>query len=101
MGEAEPAQLCLHVRHVRVRRDPRMLPGLDRVEVGRQAEGVVGERVHDIAPAHALVATVDVGAEVAQGMSDVESRARGVGEHVHDVEGFPLAEVGRRSVRGR
>src|SRR5699024_9638146 len=79
----------------------RVLPGLDRVEIGRQTEGVVGQGVHDVVPAHPLVAAVDIGAEVSQRMADVQPGARWVREHVRDVERLARTEVGGRAVGRR
>ena len=51
---------------------------------GRQPEAVVAEGMQDVCPGHALVAGKDVGGDVAEGMADVQTRARGVGEHVEN-----------------
>ena len=100
MGQAQATQLLGHVRDIGIGGDARVLPGLHRVEIGGQSEGVIGQSVHDIVSAHALVTAVDVGTEVAQRVADVQSHAGGVREHVHDVQGLALAEVGRRT-KGR
>ncbi len=84
--EPEPAQLAPHRGDVLVSRDPRVLPGLERVLLGRQPERVVPHRVEHVVARHALEARVDVGADVAEGMADVEPGAARVREHVEHVE---------------
>ena len=101
VGQPQATQLLGHVRDIGVGGDARMLTGLHRVEIGGQPEGVIGQGVHDVVSAHPLVAAVDVGAQVAQRVADVQSRTGGVREHVHDVEGLASAEVGRRTVGRR
>ena len=86
MAEAERPQLAAHVGDVRLGRDPRVLAGLHRVLLGRQAEGVVAHRVQHVVAGHPLVAGVDVGADVAERVADVEPVAAGVREHVEHVE---------------
>ncbi len=63
-----------------------VLPGLDGVLLSRQTVGVVAHRVQHIKSALALVARVDVGGYVAQGVTHMKSRPRGVREHVEHVE---------------
>ena len=84
--EPEPAQLAPHRGDVLVSRDPRVLPRLERVLLGRQSERVVPHRVEHVVARHALEARVDVGADVAEGMADVEPCAARVREHVEHVE---------------
>ena len=64
----------------------RVLPRLDGILLGGQPEGVVPHRVEDVETLEPLVARVDVGSDVAQRMAHVQPGARGVGEHVQDVE---------------
>ena len=76
VAEPERPQLAAHVRDVRLGGDPRVLAGLHRVLLGREAERVVAHRVQDVVPAHPLEAGVDVGADVAERVADVEARRR-------------------------
>ena len=63
-----------------------MLARLDGILLGRQAEGVVAHWVQHVEAAEPLVAGKNVRGDVAQGMADVQSRARRVREHVQDIE---------------
>ena len=63
-----------------------MLASLDRVLLGRQAEGVPSHRVEDIVPLEAAVAGEDIGGRVSLDMADMEAVAARVGEHVEHVE---------------
>src|SRR5262245_19789206 len=91
VAEAEHLELALERRDV-VRRRPRgMLPRLDRVLLGRQAERVPAHRVQHVVAAHAPGARHDVGGGVPLGMADVQTDAGRVGEHVEDVALGPAA----------
>src|SRR5215831_13532468 len=63
-----------------------MLPRLDGVLFGRQAEGIKAERVQDSAAVHAKVAGKDVRRDVAERMPDVQSFAGWIRKHVDNVE---------------
>ncbi len=90
--EAERPQLAPHVGDVRLGGDPRVLAGLHRVLLGREAEGVVAHRVQHVVAAHAHEARVDVGADVAERMTHVEARTTRVREHVEHVELPPVGD---------
>ncbi len=75
-------------------RDGGVLPGLDGVLLGGQAECVVTHGVQHVESLEPLVARIDVRGDVAQRMADVEPGPRGVGEHVEDVA------LGTRGVGG-
>lgn len=83
--QAQPAQLPRHVLHGGLGRLPGVGAAADRVLLGGQAEGVEAQRVQHVVPAHALVAGVDVGGDVAERVPHVQPGPGGVGEHVHDV----------------
>lgn len=57
--------------------------GLHGVLLGRQAEGVEAQGVQDVVAVHPLEAGVDVGGDVSQRVTDVQTCARGIREHVH------------------
>ncbi len=82
VGEAQPAQLAAVVGDVELGGDARVLPGLDGVLLGGQAESVETHRVQHVVPGHALEAGVDVGADEAQRVADVQARPGRVREHV-------------------
>ena len=86
VAEAERPDLPGEVGDVRLRRDARMLAGLDRVLLSRQAEGVPAHRVQDVLTLRTAEAREDVGGGVALGVADVEAGAGGIREHVEDVE---------------
>ena len=92
MVDAQPAQLGADRRDVGLGGDPRVLPGLDGVLLGGQAEGVVAHRVQDVVAVHPPEPAGDVGAQVAQRVADVQPRARGVREHVHHEELGPVGD---------
>ena len=84
--EPHALHLPAEVRHVLGRGDPRVDPGLDRVLLRRQAEGIPAHRVEHVEAAHPLHARHDVGGDVALEVTDVEPRARWIREHVEAVE---------------
>jgi hypothetical protein len=86
VAEAERLELPPERLGVVLGRDRRVLPHLDRVLLGRQAERVPTHRVQDVVAAHAPVPRDDVGRRVALGVADVEAGPRRVREHVEDVE---------------
>ena len=81
-GQAQAPQLAPHRGDVLLGGDPGVGAGLDRVLLGGQAEGVVAHRVQHVVARHALEAAEDVGADVAERMADVQTRAARVREHV-------------------
>src|SRR4029453_15361551 len=89
--EAEHLELTLERRDVVGRRPRGMLPGLDRVLLGRQAEGVPAHRVQHVMAAHAPGARQDVSGGVPLRMTAGQSDAGRVGEHVEDVALGPAA----------
>jgi len=91
VAEAEHLELTLERRDV-VRCRPRgMLPAFDRVLLGRQAERVPAHRVQHVVAAHEPGARHDVGGGVPLGMTDVQTDAGRIGEHVEDVALEPAA----------
>ena len=90
--DAQPAQLRADRRDVGLGGDPRVLPGLDGVLLGGQAEGVVAHRVQHVVAVHPAEPAGDVGAQVAQRVADVQPGARGVREHVHHEELGPVGD---------
>ena len=66
--------------------DARMLARLDRVLLGRQAEGVEAHRVHHAPALHPRRAAHDVGRRVTFRMPHVQPVAAGVRKHVERVE---------------
>jgi hypothetical protein len=86
VAQAQAPQLAPHVDHVGLGGDTGVLAVLDRVLLGGEAEGVEAHAVQHVVALHAHVAGVDVGADVAQWVPDVEPGAARVGEHVEHVE---------------
>ena len=82
--QAQPIELAGHVRDVVLGIDSRMLTGLAGMFLGGQAEGVEPHSVQHVETRHALEAGVDVGGDIAEWVTDMEARSRGVREHVHD-----------------
>ncbi len=103
VAEAETAQLPAVVVDVGLGGDGRMLSGLHRVLLGRQAERVEAHRVHHVVAGHPLVAAVDVGADEAQRMADVQTGAGRVREHVEHEDllrtAGDLGGIGKRARR--
>ena len=101
VAEAERFQLALEGDDVRLGGDARVLAGLDGILFGGQAEGIPTHRVEDVEALAHLGAADDVGGGVAFGVADVESAARGIGEHIEDEElRLGGIEVGVTGVRG-
>ena len=63
-----------------------MLAGLDGVLLGGQTKGVPAHRMEHIVAERAFIAGEDIGGGVAFRVSNVQTRAGRVGEHVEDVE---------------
>jgi hypothetical protein len=77
-----------------------MLAGFDGVLLRRQAEGVPAHRVQHVEAGHLLEAANDVRGGVALRMTDVQTRAAGIREHVeHEVLRLRGIEVGITGVR--
>ena len=91
VAEPQRSELAAHVGDVGFGSGSRVLAGLHRVLLGGQAEGVVAHGVQDVVASHAHEPGVDVGADVAEGVADVQAGAARVREHVEHVE---LAAVG-------
>ena len=64
----------------------RVLAGLDGVLLGGQTKSVVAHRVQHVEALLPFVAGVDVGSDVAKGVTDVQSRTRRIGEHIQNIE---------------
>ena len=105
MAQPQPAQLLQEDLDVAVGGGTRVLSGLHRVLLGRQAERVEAHRVQHVRPAHAQVARIHVGADVTQRVADVQARPGRVREHVHHVgvrpDRHPVEPVGERTGRVR
>src|SRR5687767_21676 len=65
---------------------PRMLAGADGVLLSWQAKGIPAHWVEHVAASRPMVARQNIRGGVALRMPDMEAGARGVGEHVEDVE---------------
>jgi hypothetical protein len=94
VAEPQPAELATIGLDVGRRRRARVLAGLDRVLLGRQAERVEAHRVQDVVAGHAQIAAQHVGADVAQRMPHVQPGPAGIREHVVQVI---LRAAGRES----
>ena len=77
------AQLAAHVGDVLLGGDARMLTGLDRILLGRQAEGVIAHGVQHVLALHTVVAADHIGGKVAQRVTHMQALARRIREHVH------------------
>ena len=82
MAETQSAQLTTEVDDVGLGAGARVSAGLHRVLLGGQTERVETQCVQHIATQHPEVAGVDIGGDVAERMADVQTLARGIGEHV-------------------
>jgi hypothetical protein len=59
--------------------------GLDCVLLGWKAERIEPHRVKYVRTAHPVVSGEDVGSDVTEWMTDMETRTRRVREHINDV----------------
>ena len=105
VAHPQSAQLGAVVGDVLGRGDRRMLAGLHGELLGGQTEGVEAHRVQHVAPRHPGVPRVHVGADVAEGVADVQPVVRRVREHVEDEQllagGGHLVGLGERAGRVR
>jgi hypothetical protein len=97
--EAEPAQLPPERRDVGRGGRVRMLAGLERVLLGRQAEGVEPHGVQHVVAGHPEIPPEHVRPDVAERVADVQPGPARIREHVVQVglrpagpRGEPLAE---------
>jgi hypothetical protein len=97
MREPQTPKLSPHVGDIVLGRHRRMLPGLDGVLLGRQPECVKAERVQDSAAIHAHIAGIDVGRDIPERVTDMQSRPGWIGKHVDHVQ-F-ARRVKRRAIR--
>ena len=65
--------------------DGRVLPRLDGILLGRQSIAVVAHGVEHIEALQPFVAGIDVAGNVAEGVTHMQSRTTGIGEHVQHV----------------
>ena len=86
-------QLASVVGDVRLGGDPRVLAGLHGVLLGGQAERVEAHRVQHVVAGHAHVARVDVGADEAERMADMQPVAGRVREHVEHEQLRPAGHL--------
>lgn len=82
-AQAHAVQLATHVGDVLLSSDARMLAGLDRILLGRQAEGVIAHGVQHVLALHTMVAADHIGGKVAQRVTHMQTLARRIREHVH------------------
>ena len=88
VAQPQPPQLPAHGRDIRLGGLARVAPGVHRVLLGWQAERVIAHCVQHVEPRHALVARIDVRADIAQRVTHMQAVAAGVREHVQHVQ-FP------------
>jgi hypothetical protein len=82
-----------HGRDVLPAGDARMLAGLHRELLGRQAERVIAHSVQHVPAGHPQVARVHVGADVANQVTDVNAGAARAREHVEHVVLRPAGDL--------
>ena len=92
VAKAESLQLRAKGVHRLLRRDGRVHPGLNRVLLGGQTEGVESHRVKDVEPFMPLESADDVGGGIALGMANMQSRPGWIREHV-DAEILGLGRI--------
>mmetsp|Transcript_17253 Transcript_17253/g.36398 ORF Transcript_17253/g.36398 Transcript_17253/m.36398 type:complete len:313 (-) Transcript_17253:433-1371(-) len=90
VGKSEHLQLAFEVGNVLSRRDLGTRSGVNGELFGGQTERVPSNGMKDVVGGHAPVTGHDVGGGVSLGMSHVQTRARGVGEHIENVLLFVL-----------
>ena len=88
VGEAQSLDLLPEAVDVLVRALPRVRSRFDGVVLRRQSEGVPAHGVQNVEALHAFEAAVYVGRGVALGVSDVQSGAGRIREHVQNVNGL-------------
>src|SRR5690606_10466235 len=95
VGEPERLDLSPKIGDIRLRVGGWMRAGFHGMLLGRKSEGVPAHRMQHIKAAGALVARENVGRGVPLRMTDVQTRARRVGEHIeHVVLRFAATGVG-------
>ena len=84
--EADLVELLAVALDVLLGGDGGMLAGLDGILLRRKPESVVTHRVQHVVALLTFVAGVDIGGDIAQRVSHMQSRARRVREHVQHVK---------------
>ena len=84
-GEPNLVELLTVVGYILVGGLLRVLTGLDGILLGRQSVGIVAHRVENVETLQPLVARIDVGGNIAKGMTHVEPGTGRVGEHVQNI----------------
>ena len=85
VAETEGFDLFTEVVDIFLSGDRRMSTGIDSVLFSGQTESIPPHRVKDVETLHAFVAADDIGGGISFGVTDMESGAGGIGEHIQAV----------------
>ena len=95
-GKTDFVELLTIARNVLRCGHRRVLPRLDGILLCGQPVGVIAHGVEHIVATQTTIACIDIGSDVAQRVTDVQTGARRVGKHVEDVEFRAIARGLRR-----
>ena len=84
--EAEHLQLASEVGDVLFGANTRRRVGSNRILLGRQTERVVSHRMENGFATHSPISRLNIRRRVTLRVSDVQSRATGIREHVEDID---------------
>jgi len=96
VAQAQGLELTKHVVNVLLRRDPRVDAVFNCELLSRQAKCIKSHRVQHVEAAHPLVAGHDVGRDIPQRVSNMQSHAARVGKHVE----YVILRFGRVGIVG-
>ena len=83
MREPNPRQLPAHISDIFAGSFARMLTGGYRVLFRRQTKGVIAHGVEDVLALHPLEASRNIGRDITEWVSYVQTFARWIREHIH------------------
>ena len=83
-------QLLAVAQNIGLRRSGRMLPGLNRILLSRQAKSIKAHGMKHIKTLMAHETPHNIRGNVAQGMTHMKARPGGVGEHIKHIKRLPI-----------
>ena len=94
VGKTKSSQLSTHVGDVRLGIDAWMNARDDCVLLGWQTKRVVSNRVQNVFASHSFVTTKNVGGDVAEWVTDMQTSPRRIRKHVEDEKFLSTCDCG-------
>ena len=84
MPKSETTKLATHIGDIGFSIDSRVHASSDGMLLGGKSETVVAQCVQYVVTRHSLKASVNIGGDITEGMTDMQSRSTRIGEHIED-----------------